>query len=94
VRGDKRARATALEFLDVLTLRERTVRPLLRLVVDELPPLERVRRARELLERAGPQVTRREALSQLAQDEDELLASLARTAMKPSVAPRESDARA
>ncbi len=94
VRGDKRARATALEFLDVLTLRERTVRPLLRLVVDELPALERVRRAKELFEQGGARMTRNGALARLSEDEDELLASLARTAIKPSIAPEANDARA
>jgi hypothetical protein len=94
VRGDQRARATALEFLDVLTLRERTVRPLLRLVVDELPALERVRRAKELFEQGGARMTRNGALARLSEDEDELLASLARTAIKPSIAPEANDARA
>ena len=94
VRGDKRARATALEFLDVLTLRERTVRALLRLVVDELPAPERVRRARELFEREGPPASREKALARLATDEDELLASLASTAMTSTATSEERDARA
>jgi len=81
VRGDKRAKATALEFLDVLTLNERRMRPLLRLVVDELPPAERVLRAKELLEQTGPIVKRDAALQRLVRDNDALLAGLARTAL-------------
>jgi len=57
------------------------MRPLLRLVVDELPPAERVLRAKELLEQTGPIVKRDAALQRLVRDNDALLAGLARTAL-------------
>ncbi len=98
VRGDRRARATALEFLDVLTLRERDIRPLLRLAVDELEPDERVRRARELMGLEGAASSRQQVLEELARDEDELLSGFAKSWLaneaKRSLAPPPAAAKA
>ncbi|MBK8941218.1 MAG: hypothetical protein IPM79_27315 [Polyangiaceae bacterium] len=76
VRGDKRARSTALEFLDVLTMGDDALRTLLRLVVDDLPPKERARRAREILAPGADALGHDEALTRLIRDEDPLLAAL------------------
>jgi AAA family ATP:ADP antiporter len=76
VRGDKRARSTALEFLDVLTMGDDALRTLLRLVVDDLPPKERALRAREILAHGADALGHDEALTRLIRDEDPLLAAL------------------
>ncbi|NUP09842.1 MAG: MFS transporter [Polyangiaceae bacterium] len=80
VRGDKRARATALEFLDLLTIDEALVRSLLRVVVDELDPQERVRRSKEIIETeraALAPIGHDEAVKRLIRNDDPLLAALA-----------------
>jgi hypothetical protein len=74
---DKRARASAAEFLDVLLARrdQQPLRELLRIVVDEASDVERVERAASdgrLLVRS-----RAEALSLLIDDRDDALAALA-----------------
>ncbi len=77
VRGDKRARSTALEFLDVLAIGDRDVKALLRIVVDDLPSDERIRRARGALGASGAPLGHDDALKQLIVDKDDLIASLA-----------------
>lgn len=78
VRGDKRARATALEFLDLLTIGERGVRPLLRVVVDDLEPRERARRAKATAYPQAESVLDHDGVvKKLIRDADTLLAALA-----------------
>lgn len=76
--GDRRSRSTALEFLDVLTLGESDMRSLLRVVVDDLEPAERVRRAKPLYapDKDAP-LTHDQAVKRLIHDEDQLIAALA-----------------
>lgn len=71
-----------MEFLDTLTLpnrrptvEEREVRELFRLVADDLPAAERVRRALRFIPR--PAATSEDALVKLLHDRDELLATFA-----------------
>lgn len=73
---DKRARANALEFLDALTIGVPGLRDLLRIVVDDLPPAERVRRAGDLVP-TPPPATAFEAIRRLLDDREVLLAALA-----------------
>jgi len=76
--GDRRARSTALEFLDVLTLGESDMRSLLRVVVDDLEPPERVRRAKPLYAPLGSlPLDHDQAVKRLIGDEDQLIAALA-----------------
>lgn len=77
VRGDRRARSTALEFLDVLTIGEPSVRALLRVVVDDHDPTERAMRARALVSPSSKSPSHDEAIKRLIRDEDALLAALA-----------------
>jgi AAA family ATP:ADP antiporter len=74
--SDKRARANALEFLDALPLRVTGLRELLRVVVDDLPPVERVRRSSGLVPQPAP-VGPIDAIRRLLDDPDPLLAALA-----------------
>lgn len=73
---DKRARANALEFLDALTIGVAGVRDLLRIVVDDLPPAERVRRAGDLVP-TSPPTTAFEAIRRLLDEREILIAALA-----------------
>ena len=81
--GDRRGRAHAAEFLDNLTLPswgakqggDARTRELFRLVADDLPPAERVRRAGRFV-REQP-ATYDEAICALLAEKDESLASLA-----------------
>jgi AAA family ATP:ADP antiporter len=79
--GDRVRRARAVEFLDALvrSLGRASIEAagVLRLVIDELPPAERVRRAESLVE--SPRGAR-DALERLARDPDRLLSELARHA--------------
>lgn len=78
VRGDRRARSTALEFLDVLTIGESNLRSLLRVVVDDLEPTERARRARPLIAPDGsPPADHDAAIIRLIHEDDNLIAALA-----------------
>ena len=76
LRGDRRARANALEFLDALPMPGISVRQLLRIVADDLAPRERVRRATTLVPREPPR-TREIAVRALIDDADDLVATLA-----------------
>jgi hypothetical protein len=69
-------RANALEFLDALNLRVAGLRDLLRLVVDDLSPVERVRRAGPSLPRPAPDGPV-EAIRRLLEDPEPLVAALA-----------------
>lgn len=77
IHGDRRTRATALEFLDALTIRSQSIREALRAVVDELPPAERIARGHVAFGRAPAQLDYGAALARLLEDRDELLAALA-----------------
>lgn len=77
IHGDKRTRATALEFLDALTIRSQSIREALRAVVDELPTAERIARAHVAFGRAPTALDYRAALARLLEDRDDLLAALA-----------------
>lgn len=77
VGGDRRARATAMEFLDALTLRELTIRELLRVVADDLELHERVRRGRAARGLPAELPSAEETLRRLIVDEEPLLAALA-----------------
>ncbi|MBI3204623.1 MAG: HEAT repeat domain-containing protein [Myxococcales bacterium] len=73
---DKRMRANALEFIDALMLSAKDEpRALLRLVVDDLSPSERVERAEAYLQ--GRPRTRHAALAAMLGDLDDALATLA-----------------
>jgi AAA family ATP:ADP antiporter len=72
---DPRRRATALEFLDVLTATSPDTRELVRLMVDELTPSERVQRAQKHV-RALP-ADYEEALARLLDGPDDSMAALA-----------------
>ena len=74
--GDRRARANALEFLDALSLTAPGLRELLRVVVDDLPPADRVRRAAGLVPSPAPGDAG-EAILRLLAERDVLLAALA-----------------
>jgi hypothetical protein len=83
VRGDKRARGNALEFLDSLPVSSRETRDLLKLVADDLDVVEAVRRARVAVEdspddtaRLASPATHDEAVRGLLQENDELIAAL------------------
>lgn len=73
---DKRLRANALEFVEALTLNAKDeLRELLRWVIDDLSPRERVERAEAFLEKRPR--TRDEALAVMLNDADDALATLA-----------------
>jgi hypothetical protein len=74
---DKRVRAQALEFLSTLTLTSSIpeIRDLLRIIVDDLPTEERLKRAVQYIP-AVPQ-THRSAVLRLLEDDDEALAGIA-----------------
>jgi AAA family ATP:ADP antiporter len=74
--SDKRARANALEFLDALSLKVQGLRELLRVVVDDLPVAERVRRSAPLVKQPPPDGPI-EAIRRLLRDGDVLVAALA-----------------
>ncbi len=74
--SDKRARANALEFLDALNIGVGGLRDLLRLVVDDLSPAERVRRAGDSLPLPAPRGAV-EAIRRLLEDPEPLVAALA-----------------
>jgi AAA family ATP:ADP antiporter len=76
---DKRARANASEFLDVLLRRgdQRALRGLMRIVADDLPVPERVKRA-AAVSGASPPATREEAMKRLLRDGDETVVALAK----------------
>jgi AAA family ATP:ADP antiporter len=77
VRGDKRARATAMEFLDALTLGEAKIRDLLRVIADDLEPEERVRRGRSVRQLPAELPSAEATLATLISDGEPLLAALA-----------------
>lgn len=81
VRGDKRARGNALEFLDALPDLRQDVRGLLRIVVDDLTPSEVARRgvplAAELDTSVALVADHEGAVTALLAEKDELLAALA-----------------
>jgi hypothetical protein len=77
VRGDKRARATAMEFLDALTLGEAKIRDLLRVIADDLEQAERVRRGRTLRQLPVELPSAEATLATLISDGEPLLAALA-----------------
>ena len=77
VRGDKRARATAMEFLDALTLGEAKIRDLLRVIADDLEPEERVRRGRAVRQLPAQLPSAEATLAALITDGEPLLAALA-----------------
>jgi AAA family ATP:ADP antiporter len=78
VSRDARARARAAEFLDTLLRRreQRSLRELLRLVVDDVSNAERVRLAAGLIPYPAP-LSREEALLRLVKDADAVVSSLA-----------------
>jgi hypothetical protein len=76
---DRRARANAAEFLDVL-LRKRDqerLRELLRISAEEVSVADQIARAASLLREEPPPSTREGALERLAQDGDATLSALA-----------------
>jgi HEAT repeat protein len=81
VRGDKRARGNALEFLDALPDLSQDVRELLRVVVDDLDAAEVARRGVPLASRLDPTAElaadHERAVGILLGDKDELVAALA-----------------
>jgi hypothetical protein len=85
--NDPYARANAGEFLDTLLRRrhQRAVRTLLRLVTDDLPIDERLRRGLPLLP-TRPPMTRDEALAALVRDPDSTLSGLAAQCARGSLA--------
>jgi hypothetical protein len=80
--GDRRARGNAMEFMETLLLAvERSgaagnSRELWRLIVDDLPPKDRIARIRRILATAPPE-TFEQAVAELLRDKDESLAVLA-----------------
>ena len=86
---DRRQRGQAIEFLDALIRgvgrSADEVASLLRLVVDDLPPEERARRAAE---RVGVFANAHDTLEQLASDEDAILRDLAAQALLALDRPR------
>lgn len=83
VRGDKRARGNALEFLDSLPVASRETRDLLKLVADDLDVVEAVRRARAAVEDSADDSARLaslgahdDAVRGLLKENDELIAAL------------------
>ncbi len=74
---DKRVRAQALEFVSTLTLSSSIPenRELLRIIIDDLSPEERLRRAAVYI--PGAPQTHRSAVLKLLEDEDEALAGIA-----------------
>lgn len=77
VRGDRRNRATAMEFLDALTLSHPAIRDLLRVVADDLDLPERARRGRTLRGLDASLPTPDETLLRLVLDDEGLVAALA-----------------
>ena len=77
VRGDRRARATAMEFLDALTLSRPAIRELLRVVADDLDLPERVRRGRALRGLGVELPTPDDTLARLVREDETLVAALA-----------------
>ncbi len=81
VRGDKRARGNALEFLDALPDLSQDVRELLRVVVDDLEAFEVARRGVPLAARLDPRAQlaadHEGAVVLLLEEKDELVAALA-----------------
>lgn len=75
--GDRQLRAQALEYLDAMTLTSevRQIRDLFRLVADDLPEAERVRRGAAFLSEA-PQ-SFEAALGQLLEDKDDSVVGIA-----------------
>jgi hypothetical protein len=92
VSGDRKLQGRAVEFLDALIRNfgrsSGDVAVLLRLVVDEMPGAERVRRAAELI---GDFSDARQALTQLSDDRDPTIRDLIRRALESlgSVRPAE-----
>ena len=83
VRGDKRARGNALEFLDALPVTSRETRELLKLVADDLDTVETLRRARSAIDDDAAQAERLriptshdDAVRGLLTETDELIAAL------------------
>jgi MFS family permease len=84
VRGDKRARGNALEFLDALPIDEPDARALLRLVADDLGEAELLRRVRGSIDpttedgvRLAEIADHDAAVRRLLDDADDLVAALA-----------------
>jgi hypothetical protein len=83
VRGDRRARANALELLEVLPIRDRETKQLFCLVADDLEPADLIGRARAAI--ADPADARRidahadhdRAIERLLDDSDDVVAALA-----------------
>ncbi len=83
VRGDKRARGNALEFLDALPITSRETRELLKLVADDLYVVETLRRAQAAIEDDAAEAERLrvpashdDAVRGLLTETDELIAAL------------------
>jgi hypothetical protein len=83
-RGDKRARANALELLEALPMSAGKTKELLRLTAEELPPAESVTRARAALGASRAEAARIEtheghhqAVLRLLEDTDDVVAALA-----------------
>jgi hypothetical protein len=83
-RGDKRARANALELLEALPMSAGETKELLRLTAEELPPAESVERARAALRSTRSDAARIEthaghhqAVLRLLEDGDDVVAALA-----------------
>jgi len=89
---DRRQRGQAIEFLDALIRgvgrSADDVAGLLRLVVDDLPAVERARRATELV---GIFANAHDTLEQLAQDQDAILRDLAVHAVSALDRPRQQE---
>ena len=90
--ADRRQSGRAVEFLDALIRGlgrdSDDVATLLRLVVDELPPAERARRAAELV---GVFASAQATLEQLSRDADDILRDLAAHAVSAFGKPRASE---
>lgn len=90
--GDRRQRGQAIEFLDALIRgvgrSADDVASLLRLVVDDLPPEERARRATELV---GVFTNAHETLELLAKDQDAIVQDLAAHALASLDRPRQQE---
>jgi AAA family ATP:ADP antiporter len=90
---DRRQRGQAIEFLDALIRgvgrSADDVAALLRLVVDDLPPIERARRATELVGSFG---SAHDTLEQLANDADSIVSDLAVHAVQALDRPRPPEA--
>lgn len=77
--GDRQLRAQALEYLDAMTLTSevRQIRDLFRLVADDLPDAERVRRGAAFLPEGSAPAGFEAALGQLLEDKDDSVVGIA-----------------